>query len=242
MTKVIGILSAKGGVGKTTTAINLASAFNIFGRSSLILDADITSPNVGLYLGSSNIPVSLNMVLKGEVDIMKSIYVHSSGISVILGSLHPNQANVIDYNKIEFHLNKLLGHYEVILIDSAPGRYEEIIKSLNSMDKVIVVTTPDLVAVSDALRTVTVAKQNNKEILGVILTRVGNHEHEIRKENIESMLGVKVLGSVPEDKNIALSAKINNPVIETHPYSDSSIIYKTIASNIFGENFRIINK
>jgi septum site-determining protein MinD len=242
MNKIIGVLSAKGGVGKTTSAINLAAAFNVFGRSCLILDADITSPNVGIYLGSTNIPISLNLVLKGEADIFKAIYTHHSGINVILGSLQPNQSNIVDYKKVEYNLKKIVGHYDIILIDSAPGKFEDIIKELSSMDSVIIVTTPDMVAVTDALRTVTVARQHGKEIIGAILTRVGNHEHEIRKENIESMLGIKVLGSIPEDKNIPLSAKINSPIVDTHPYSDASVAYKKIAANIFGDNFKIINK
>ena len=242
MSNVIGVLSAKGGVGKTTSAINIASALNQFGYSTLVLDTDITSPNIGIYLGKSNHPYSLNHVLYSNIDINKAIINHSSGIDVITGSLKPNIHQNVDYNQIDINIKRLINNYQFIIIDSAPGRYEDSIKYFSTMKDIIVVTTPDLVAVTDALRTVTAAKLNGKNVIGAILTRVGNNDYEIRKENVEAMLGVKVLASIPEDKNIPLSLKVNNPIIETHPNSDSTIAYKKIAANLLGQNYRVFDK
>lgn len=242
MTKVIGILSAKGGVGKTTTAINIATALNEFGYSTLLIDTDLTSPNVGLFLGNQNHKSSLNQVLEDKSDIFNSIYVHDSGINVINSSLHPNLLQNFDYKKIDLNIKKLLNTYDYIIIDTSPGKYEEKLLNFSVMTDVVIVTTPDMVAVTDALRTVTVAKQNKKNIVGVVLTRVGNHDYEIRKENVEAILGNKILSLVPEDKNIPLSIKVNNPIIKTHPDSLSSIAYKKIASILLGSEYKILKK
>ena len=239
MSKVIGILSAKGGVGKTTTAINLATALNEFGYSSLVIDVDLTSPNVAMFLGSQN-NLSLHDVLKNKSNLNEAIYLHESGINVINGNLNPNNLIKIDYKEINLNIKKEINNYDYIIIDSAPGRYEEIINHLDVMDNVVIVTTPDMVAVTDALRTITVAKQKNKNILGTVLTRVGNHDYEIRKENVEAMLGTNVLSLVPEDKNIPLSVKVNFPVIKTHPDSYSSIAYKQIAAKINNSDYKIL--
>ena len=234
MSKVIGIYSAKGGVGKTTTTINVASALMGFGRNVLIVDSDLTSPNVGVYLGTTEIPVSLNSVLKGENEIQNAVYRHNSGLNIILGSLHPSASNETDYKAINKEIEKIKNHFEIILIDSAPGRFEESINQMNVVDSVLIITTPELAAVTDALRTITIARQKGKEILGIALTRVNNHNHEMQGPNIEAMLSSKILASIPEDKNIPLSARVTGPVVQTHPNTIASIAYKELAAAILG--------
>ena len=71
MSKLITITSGKGGVGKTTTAINLGAALNAFGKDVVVLDANLTTPNVGLHLGAPLVPVSLNHVLSGKANIIE---------------------------------------------------------------------------------------------------------------------------------------------------------------------------
>jgi len=242
MSRVIGVFSAKGGVGKTTTAINLASALNEFGRIVVLVDTDITSPNLGMYLGNHDIPISLHKVLKGEANIHDAVYTHHSGLHIIFGSVNPNEVDTIDYKKINDELEKLKGKYEIILIDSAPGRFEETIRDMNFITSIVVITTPELVAVTDALRTITIAKQFGKEILGVVLTRTGSHEHEMTEENISTMLNTKILACIPEDKNIPLSARASSPVVRTHPESDASVAYKKLAAKLLGSSYEKIEK
>ena len=76
--KAIAVVSGKGGVGKTTSAINLAAALNFFGKDVVILDANLTTPNVGLHLGAPIVPVNLNHVLSGKASIVDAIYEHES--------------------------------------------------------------------------------------------------------------------------------------------------------------------
>ena len=63
MSRLIVITSGKGGVGKTTTAINLGAAINFLGEDVLIIDGNLTTPNIGVYLGSPEVPVNLNHVI-----------------------------------------------------------------------------------------------------------------------------------------------------------------------------------
>ena len=87
MAKLITITSGKGGVGKTTTAINLGAALNAFGKEVIILDANLTTPNIGLHLGAPIVPVSLNHVLLGKARLSDAIYEHESGTKIITSSL-----------------------------------------------------------------------------------------------------------------------------------------------------------
>ena len=74
MKKLIVITSGKGGVGKTVTAINLAAAINYFGEDALVVDANLSTPNVGVHLNSPEVPINLNHVLLGKADLFDSVY------------------------------------------------------------------------------------------------------------------------------------------------------------------------
>ena len=85
--KIITVTSGKGGVGKTTTAINLGAALNSFGKEVIIVDANLTTPNVGLHLGAPIVPVNLNHVMQGKAKVTDAIYEHESGTKIIPSSL-----------------------------------------------------------------------------------------------------------------------------------------------------------
>ena len=87
MTKIIVITSGKGGVGKTTTAINLGAAMNYFGKDVLVIDGNLTTPNVGIHLGSPEVPINLNHILSGKADVFEGVYEHESGLKIIPSSL-----------------------------------------------------------------------------------------------------------------------------------------------------------
>jgi len=101
MAKIITITSGKGGVGKTTTAINLGAALNSFGKDVVILDANLTTPNVGLHLGAPIVPVSLNHVLLGKADLEDAIYEHESGTKIIPSSLSVKELKRLNHRKLK---------------------------------------------------------------------------------------------------------------------------------------------
>jgi len=94
MSKIIVITSGKGGVGKTTSAINLGAAINHFGEDVLIIDGNISTPNVGIHFGSPEVPVNLNQVLDKKVDAFEAVYEHDSGLKII-----PSSLSMQEYNK-----------------------------------------------------------------------------------------------------------------------------------------------
>ena len=76
MGKIYVITSGKGGVGKTTTAVNLGAALNKFEEDVIIIDTNISTPNLGLSFGAPIVPVSLTHVLQGKADVEESVYEH----------------------------------------------------------------------------------------------------------------------------------------------------------------------
>ena len=238
MSKVITITSGKGGVGKTTTSINLAMALNWFGKETIIVDANLTTPNVGLHLGAPIVPVSLNHVMSGKAKIPDAIYEHESGTKIIPSSLSISELRKLNHNKLTEIGRKLRKMADFVIYDSAAGLGEEAIAAIVAADEIIIVTNPEIPAVTDALKTSKLVEQLGKEVKGVIVTRKSNSKTEMPISNIKDMLELPIIGVVPEDQKIKSALVMKDAVIHTHPYSKSAIAYKKIAAKIAGVQYR----
>lgn len=237
MTKFIVIASSKGGVGKTTTAINLAYALTHFSREVIIIDCNLSTPNVSLYLGSPNLPITLHDILNKNKKITEALYMSNHGLKIIPASISIKEKNKIDYKKLEQLIKSLSGLSEYVIIDTAAGLNEEAINSIKLGDEILVVSTPELPAVSDALRTIKKAKELGKKVSGVILTRVYEDELELSKKEVEVLLETAVIAIIPEDETMREAVKMKSPVIHSHPNAPSSISYKELAAKLLGEKY-----
>ena len=239
MSRIITITSGKGGVGKTTTSINLATALNFFGKEVIIVDANLTTPNVGLHLGAPIVPISLNHVLLGKAKISDAIYEHESGTKIIPSSLSIGELKRLDHSKLKELSKKLKKMADYIIYDSSAGLGDEATAAIESADEIIIVTNPEIPAVTDALKTAKLAEQLGKEIRGVIVTRIRNNNAEMPIANIQDMLELPILGIIPEDDNIQMSVVMKDAIIHTHPKSKAARAYKKIAAKILGDtNYR----
>ena len=236
--KLITIVSGKGGVGKTTTAINLGAALNSLGKEVIIVDANLTTPNVGLHLGAPMVPVNLNHVLLGKAKILDAIYEHESGTKIVPSSLSVRELRRINYKKLKEVGKKLKKMSDYVIFDSASGLGEEAIGSMDAADELIIVTNPEIPAVTDALKTIKLAEEMKKDIMGVIVTRVTNGKNEMSISNIRGMLDIQILGIIPEDKNVQASLRSKDALLHTYPYTKASRAYKKIASRIAGVEYR----
>ncbi len=232
MKKIIVITSGKGGVGKTTTAINLGAAMNYFGKDVLIIDGNLTTPNVGVHLNSPEVPINLNHVLAGKADAYEAVYEHESGIKIMPSSLSIKELNKLRPEKIKEFKEDFKKISDYIIVDSAAGLGNEAIALINMADELIIVTNPEMPAITDALKAIKVAEQNKRPILGVIVTRVRKNDWEMKPENVKEMLEVPILGMVPEDESVQEALSMKNAVVHTHPQSNASLAYKEIAAKL----------
>ncbi len=237
MREVIVITSGKGGVGKTTTAINLGAAFNYLGKDVLIIDANLSTPNIGILLNAAQVPVNLNHVLLNKADVFEAVYEHDSGIKVLPSSLSIKELKKIKPEKLKDFKEDFKKISEFIIVDSAAGLGQEANAAISLADRLIIVTNPEMPAITDALKTIKVAEEMNKPVIGVIMTRVRRNKIEMQSDTVKEMLEIPILGMVPEDICVQKSMNLKNAVVHTHPKSSAARAYKEIAAKILNVDY-----
>ncbi|MBI4116451.1 P-loop NTPase [Candidatus Pacearchaeota archaeon] len=237
MKRVIVITSGKGGVGKTTTAINLGAAMNIFGREVLIVDGNLTTPNVGIHFGSPEVPVTLNHVLSNKAEVFEAVYEHESGLKIIPASLSVKELKKIKPEKIGNFKKDFTKISDIVVVDSSAGLGNEATSVMAVADELIIVTNPEMPAITDALKTLKLAQEMKKPILGVIITKVREDDIEMQPDVVKEMLEIPILGMVPYDLSVSKSLNMKDAVVHTHPKSKAARAYKEIAAKILNVKY-----
>lgn len=237
MKKILVITSGKGGVGKTTTAINLASAMNSFGEDVLVIDGNLSTPNIGIHLNSPEVPINLNDVLRGKADVFEAVYKHESGIKVIPSSLSIKELKRTKPEKLKKFKGDFKKIANYIVVDSSAGLGNEATSAIDLADEIIIVTNPEMPALTDALKTIKLVEQFGKPILGVIVTRVKKDDIEMQPEIVKEMLEIPILGMIPEDIAVQKSINQKNTVVHTYPKSNAARAYKEIAAKLLNVKY-----
>jgi len=239
MSKIYAIISGKGGTGKTTSAINLGTSLNHLGENVIIIDGNLSTPNIGIHLGAPIVPITLNHVLNGQAKLEEAIYEHESGTKIIPASLSLKEIGKINYKALPDIAKKLKRITDHILIDSAAGLGKEVKSIIQVSDEIIIITNPEIAAITDALKTIKLTQEMNKPIKGIIITRYQGKETEMSLPNIKDMLESPILGIIPEDVAIKKSQAMKNAVINTHPKSRAAKTYLTKSRRLLGEDVEI---
>jgi len=231
--RIIGIISIKGGVGKTTTVANLGAVLaNQFGKKVLLIDANFTAPNLGLHLGVVKPKVTLHDVLSGNVNTVDAIYNHEYGFHIIPASL---VAKDVDPLKLKEKIKALRSYYDIILLDSSPNMNEEVLATIAASDELLVVTTPDYPTLSTTLNAVKVAKQKKTPVMGLILNKVRNKKFELTLEDIEYAAETPVLAVLPDHVSVLEALQFTKPITMHDENHDISVEYTKLAAALIGE-------
>jgi septum site-determining protein MinD len=235
MEKIIAVVSGKGGVGKTTFVSNVGLALAEFNKDVVVVDADLSTSNLGLQLGLFQFPMGLQDALEGNIEIKDAVYTHQSGLKVIPASI---SLSYLNKNPSPYRLKSLLSDLNgVILIDSPPGLGKEVFLALKAATDVLVVTNPEIPAVTDALKVIKVSRELGKEPMGIVVNRAKD-SYELRPEEIEAMCEAPVIGKIPEDKLVKKSLFNKTPIVFDSPHSHASLAFRKIAATLVGEDYK----
>lgn len=234
MQRVIGVLSGKGGVGKTVTAINLSAALHEFGHEATVVDADVSSANLTVHLGLPDAVSSLQDILEQKDQLYKAIRVIPRGLKIVPASL-AMEKTIVDMSGFKDVVRGRLDGFTVI--DSPPGFSKDLYHIIDACDEVLVVTNPDVPSVTDAIKMIEISKRMGKEGIGVVLTRMEKGPSEIRSAEIQTLCEVPIVGMIPEDKKVKKSIFDRVPLVFNSPYSRAAIDYRHLAAKVAGHAY-----
>jgi len=235
MTRFIAVASGKGGVGKTTTVINLGTALKQLGKDVTLVDANFTTPDIGLNLGVPKLPATINDVLEEKKTIFDATYAHASGIKIIPADISINAIKSLNLKNLKKIFKQLQGTAEIVLVDSAAGLGTEAQAIMDFVDEVLVITNPDLTSVTDALKTIKIAEEKEKTVIGAVLNKIKDDNLEMSIKDVESMLDTPVIAAIEEEDDVRKAQRKKNPVVYLKPKSPVSLDFKHLASKIIGE-------
>lgn len=242
--KIIGVASGKGGVGKSTTAVNLALALAQMGKKVALVDADIYGPSIPTMLGYEGQPL-----LSDDGQTFNPFETYNIK-SISIGSLISRDTPIIWRGvKISSALEQLMtqtnwGEIDIMVIDMPPGTgdIQITLSQRVNMDGVVIVSTPQDIALIDAIKGVNMFKKTGTPILGIIENmsyficpccgaRSDIFGHEGAKQTAEKM-GETFLGEIPLDMAIRQNADKGTPIVVSAPNSPYSQAYLDIAQKI----------
>ncbi len=226
---VLGVTSAKGGVGKTTTVSNLGAALAQRKKGKVIIvETNMTASNLGLHLGIVDPPVTIQDIVLGRYPkIEDGIQKLDYGLHVVSGSIaHTTEMGSIDLSPATDQLRK---KYEVILLDTAPGFAQEVLSALRVCDGVLVCCQPQIPAIAGTLQTMRTLESMRIPVVGVVLTRVTRKRYEISTSEIKRTLGWPTLVEIPEDDMVPESITRGLPVVLYAPNSPAARAYLELA-------------
>lgn len=243
---VIIVMSGKGGVGKSTVSSNLAQTLSLKGYQTGLMDVDITGPNIAKMFKVEDekpgveedklIPVSV----PPSLSIMSMAFLLPEKDSAIMWR-GPVKAGAIR----QFIEDVQWGDLDYLIIDMPPGTGDEalsIVQLIPKADGVVIVTTPQDVAVLDSRKSITFAAQTNMPIIGLIENMSGfvcPHCGELVDvfgsgggEKAAEEFGIQFLGRIPLEPGVARSGDSGMPIVIAEPDSRSAIAFGEIVERI----------
>lgn len=211
MTRTIGIVAGKGGVGKTTVAINLACALGLLNKRVGLIDFNFTTSHLALEFGM--LPgITLNNVLRDETGIEKALY-PVFNIYVVPASLNLADLSGIETIDLKARIKNFMKDFEIVLLDSAPGFGREALASIQASDDIILIANPTITSVVDAIKCKNLAIQLGINPLGIILNRYKNKDFELKPKEISQLVELPLIGLIKEDEDFLRSEAARMPLI-----------------------------
>jgi len=230
MARIIIFASGKGGTGKTLVVANLGVAMAQLGHKVTLLDADITMANLSIVLGLGRQQTTLHEVLAGEARLSKAIYNGPHGVRVVPSGISLSGVQRVRLDRLKKVVDELARKSEFLLIDAPSGLGRDAVVAITMAQEMVLVVTPDIASLSNALRTKIIAERFGVKPAGVIVTRTTGGHVDIPVDEIASTLELPVIATIPEDPEVRRSIAFGEPVVTFRSGSPAAREFKKLAA------------
>lgn len=253
MSKIIAVANQKGGVGKTTTSVNLAAYIALMGKKTLIVDIDPQgNASSGLGVEKRKLKNSLYHVLVGDCEANEAIVGTTIDNLKVLPSnidLAGAEVELVGMSEREYILKKILNplrnSFDYIFIDCPPSLALLTVNALTSADSILIPIQGEFFALeglSQLMNTIKLAKKilnPQLDVEGVVLTMYDSRSNLVTSvtDEILKFFGKKVFKTrIPRNVRLGEAPSFGLPIMQFEPKSTGSIAYKTLAEEFLDRN------
>ena len=233
--KIVACYSPKGGVGKTTLAVNLAYALATMNKKIALIDLSLQFGEVGVFLDIAKGDTIADMVEEHsfELSTIKSYLIrHQSGIQVMLSSSSPEYAELIQPMHVNAILSSLRTEFDYVVVDMGVAFGDCAIAAMETADTILLVVNEDIASLHDAKRSIKVLEAlNQQDKLKIVVNKEGIST--ITVKNVANLLEATPVLVIPYDlKSAMLAVNRGIPMLSCAPNSKASKEIRNYARNL----------
>ena len=237
--RVIAVTSGKGGVGKTSVSVNLATSLASSGKKVMLMDADLGLSNVDVMLGLYP-QYNLSHVISGERTLDEAILIGPMGLQIIpasSGLQHMSELQPVHHAGVIRAFSSMKAQVDVLIIDTAAGISDSVVSFSKAAREVVVVVCDEPASITDAYALIKVLSReygiNRFRILPNMVDSVEKSRRLYKKilSVTDRYLDVAIdyMGMVPQDEYLKKAIQKQRAVVDLYPRSKSSIAFKKLA-------------
>ena len=237
---VVTIFGAKGGIGKTTIATNLATALvQKTGQSVALVDLDTRFGDVAILMDMPTDRSISDLALPDEeIDreaVQSCLYTHGTGVAILPAPIRPSEWHSIHPGHIEKVVALLATTHDYVLLDT-PGAFNDIVSRALEMCTILLLTaTPDLAALKDTILALEMLRSWSfpSEKVKIVINHTSDAQGDARVD-IRRVLGKEVFWSIPYDRSISQATQLGMPIVAAKPKAKASQSFVEMAYAIGG--------
>lgn len=239
MSEVIVITSGKGGVGKTTTVANIGTGLAMLGKKVVVVDTDIGLRNLDVVLGLENrIVYNLVDVIEGNCRMKQALIRDKKYHTLyLLPSAQTRDKNAVNPEQMKKLTDELREDFDYILLDCPAGIEQGFLNAVAGADRALLVTTPEVSAIRDADRIIGLLESDGMKDIRLVINRLRpdmiSRGDMMSVKDVSEILGLDMIGAVPDDENIVISTNQGNPLVGSE--SPAGQAYMNISRRVDGK-------
>ncbi len=223
------VASGKGGVGRTTIVASLGIALAGLGKETIIIDGSLTTPDLALLFKLEKSVYTLNDALAGDAMLVDVMHPGPKRVKIVPAAVALEQIRKARPERLPELMRQIPKKTDFVLVDVPSGLSRETISAMRAGHEVLLVATPEMTSISDAMKTRLIAEFLGLTAIGVVLNRIRREEFELTRNEIKN---VPVLAEIPEDEKVRQALKQGKPLIELDSKSPAAKAIKELARKL----------